>query len=155
MLPARNRFCRGLRNSIFWPIITNIYGEGEESGRFIVSMLRTLKSNKDFKMTSGKQLYDFIHIEDATEAFYKIALYGVEGRKYVVGSGNVKPLKEWVKDVPDIIGSNGRLLFGESDYNVVYLEKDVFSTKELVEDTGFYPRIDFNQRIKSVADSLM
>lgn len=148
-------FARTCGIEFFWPIITNIYGEGEESERFIISMLRTLKMNKDFKMTSGKQMYDFIHLEDATDAFYRIAQYGIVGRKYVIGSGDVKPLKEWVKDIPKIIGSKGRLLFGESDYHGVNLDKDVFSTSELTEDTGFYPKIDFKCRIKSVADRVI
>ena len=43
-------------------IISNVYGEGEVSNRFICSTLKKIINDEDIAFTSGEQMYDFIHI---------------------------------------------------------------------------------------------
>jgi nucleoside-diphosphate-sugar epimerase len=135
----------------FWPIITNIYGEGEVSPRLINTMIRNLLDGKRQVLSRGEQLYDFIHIEDAANAYYLIGERGKEFENYVIGSGNARPLKEFLCILRDIVNSNVELGFGELPFNGIYLPKEAYDTTVLERDTGFKPQIAFEEGIRRTA----
>ena len=64
---ASETVCRAVaRNKdveFIWPIIVNVYGEGETNPRLINSMIYHMEEGTPFHMRSCEQLYDFIHIE--------------------------------------------------------------------------------------------
>jgi nucleoside-diphosphate-sugar epimerase len=135
----------------FWPIITNIYGEGENSPRLINTMIRNLLSGKRQSLSEGNQIYDFIYLSDAARAFFLIGEKGVEFKNYVIGSGNARPLKEFLYVLRDVVNPNGELGFGEMPFNGIYLDKELFDTTVLEQDTGFKPDVSFEEGIKRVA----
>jgi nucleoside-diphosphate-sugar epimerase len=136
----------------FWPIITNIYGEGEKSPRLINSMLRNLLSGKSQPLSQGEQIYDFIHISDAAAAFADIGERGREFERYVIGSGNAKPLKEFLTELRDIVAPNIELKFGEMPFNGIYLPREDYDTTPLNRDTGFAPKLTFTEGIRRTTD---
>lgn len=137
-----------------WPLITNCYGVGEESDRFINSLLKRLIRNEDVAVSEGTQLYDFVYIDDVARAFYLIGEHGKNGKRYLIGSGEAKQHREWIEKIPQFIGSTGKLKFGEYKYSGIYLEKKDFDITDLVEDTGFIPVISFEEGIKRTASYL-
>lgn len=140
----------------FWPIITNTYGEGENSGRLINTIIRKIFIGEVPLLSEGKQNYDFVHIDDVANAFYLIGEMGVDGSNYIIGSGNTKPLKEYLQLVGDIANyrnnSNIALGFGRVKNNVIFLSKDSFDTHQLIKDTGFMPHISFEEGIRKTVD---
>lgn len=140
-----------LEIDFIWPMITNCYGVGEESNRFINSLLKRLIKNEDVAVSEGTQLYDFVYIDDVVRAFYLIGEYGKSGKCYVIGSGKAKRHREWIEQIPRLIGSTGQLKFGEYIYEGIYLEKKDFDITSLVEDTGFSPLISFEEGIRMTA----
>ncbi|MBD5555756.1 MAG: NAD(P)-dependent oxidoreductase [Roseburia sp.] len=151
-------FCRTLAGELgidfIWPMITNCYGVGEESNRFINSLLKRLIKNEDVAVSEGMQLYDFVYIDDVAKAFYLIGEYGKNNKQYVIGSGQAKPHREWIEPIPKLIGSSGNLKFGEYKYDGIYLKKEELDITELVHDTGFAPSVSFEKGIRMTADSL-
>ncbi len=135
----------------FWPIITNIYGEGEKSPRLINTMIRKLLDGKHQALSEGNQIYDFIHISDAARAFADIGFSGVEYRTYVIGSGGAKPLKEFLTELRDIVNPDAELGFGEMEFNGIYLDQDDYSIEQLSKDTGFLPKLTFAQGIQQTS----
>lgn len=140
----------------FWPVVANAYGEGEMSQRLVNSVIRSIIKGESPKLSAGKQNYDFLHIEDVSHAFYLIAEKGIDGTNYIIGSGDVKPLREYLEVVGkianDAVGKNIPLGFGEIVSNVIYLPETVFSISQLVEDTGFTPTISFEEGIRRTVD---
>jgi nucleoside-diphosphate-sugar epimerase len=136
----------------FWPIITNIYGEGEHSPRLINTLIRRLLAGERPSLSEGNQIYDFIHISDAARAFYLIGEKGNEFSPYVIASGNARPLKEFLCILRDIVNPNAELGFGEFPFNGIYLPKEVYSTAVLNRDTGFETRISFEEGIRRVSE---
>lgn len=61
---------------LVWPMITNAYGVGEFSPRFVNSTLRKIIHNEPLQFTSGIQNYDFVYITDVARAFFLIAEHG-------------------------------------------------------------------------------
>ena len=50
----------------------------------------------------GNQYYDFVHVSDVARALILIAEKGVDGTNYTIGSGDAKPLKEFLKIVGQV-----------------------------------------------------
>ncbi len=145
-----------LKIRFFWPVVANAYGEGEVSKRLINTVIRSVLQGESPKLSAGKQNYDFLHIEDVAHAFYLIAEKGVDGTNYIIGSGDAKPLREYLEVVGkianDAAGTDISLGFGEIVSNVVYLPESVFSIEQLVKDTGFAPTITFEEGVKRTVD---
>lgn len=139
----------------FWPLI-NTYGEGERSARLINTVIRKIYNGEKPSLSSGKQYYDFVHVSDVARALYLIGDRGVDGTNYVITSGNAKPLKLFLKEVGHIAnevngGTQIPLGFGEKTDNVISLPKKIFKDKKLKIDTGFEPKVSFEEGIRRTA----
>ena len=135
-----------------WPIITNTYGVGEVSKRLVYSTIKTLQKRISPKFTDATQNYDFVYISDVASAYYLLGKYGKSCRNYVIGSGNVKPLKEYLQKLGEIINCDVELKFGAVPFNGIHLPRERFDITKLVEDTGYKPCVTFEQGIKLVDD---
>lgn len=140
----------------FWPIITNAYGIGENSGRLVNTVIRKIFNGQVPDLSEGYQNYDFIYIDDVSNAFYLIGERGIDGTNYIIGSGIVKPLKEYIQIVGDIansyIHSNIKLGFGNINTNAVFLPEYCFDISQLEKDTGFTPCVSFEEGIRITVD---
>ena len=145
--------CGNYGMKFFWPIITNTYGPGENSERLICSIIRNLLAGKTMELSQGNQLYDFIYIDDLVEAFYLIGKYGIDGNNYILGSGQPKPLKEWLLDLEKIVNeyvSNSyiKLAFGKKQGDVTYLCKQAFDISNIEKDMEFKAQTSFEEGIR-------
>lgn len=147
---------KGMR--FFWPIVSNAYGDGENSKRLINSIIREMMEGKQPALSPGKQNYDFVYISDVAHAFYLIGEYGVDGTNYFIGSGKVRPLKEYLQKVGELVnqanGTNIELGFGKMQANVVYLPEEAFDVKTLQDHTGFCPMVSFEDGIRRTIRSI-
>lgn len=133
--------------NFFWPVISNAYGEGEESGRLINMIIRQVLVGESPDLSSGEQYYDFVHISDVAKAFYLIGEQGKNGSNYIIGSGYARPLKEFLSEVGRIANPNVQLGFGKIKASVVNLPHETFNMTNLIEDTGFKPKVSFEEGI--------
>jgi len=135
----------------FWPLI-NTYGEGERSARLVNTIIRKIFNGESPDLSAATQYYDFVHIIDVARALYLIADKGVDGTNYAIGSGEAKPLKEFLDIVGrvanEINGSDMSLGYGRITSNVISLPKETFDVKKLSSDTGFKPTISFEEGVR-------
>lgn len=139
----------------FWPLI-NTFGEEETSARLVNTVIRKIFKGESPNLSSGNQYYDFVHVNDVARALYLIAEKGIDGTNYVIGSGNSKPLRDFLQVVGEIAnrihgGEAIPLGFGRITSNVVYLPKETFNSEKLNKDTGFYPEISFEEGVERTA----
>lgn len=140
----------------FWPIITNAYGEGEQSGRLINTVIRKILTGESPELSEGKQLYDFVHVSDVARAFYLIGEKGIDGANYTIGSGDAKPLRDFLSQVGEIANAvKGApniepipLQFGAIKSNIVFLSDAFFDSGRLTIDTGYVPQISFDVGVR-------
>ena len=141
----------------FWPLI-NTYGEEERSARLVNTIIRKVLKGESPDLSAGTQYYDFVHVSDVAHALYLIAEKGIDGRNYVIGSGDAKPLKEFLLEVGKVAnrmrGDDNEILlgFGKIKANVVSLPKETFDVRSLKEDTGFEPNVSFEEGIERTAE---
>lgn len=133
-------------------IISNIYGPGENSPRLVNSSIRKLLGGEHCSFSTGEQLYDFIYIEDAAEAFVLLGNKGKNNGTYYIGSASPKPLKDYLESIRDIVAPDAALGFGEMPFNGVSLNYNEFDINALREDTGFIPKNSFEDGIKKTRD---
>jgi nucleoside-diphosphate-sugar epimerase len=137
----------------FWPLITNIYGPGENSPRLINSMLRNLLAGRRQPLSRGDQLYDFIYLADAARAFRLIAEKGVERRRYVIASGGVRPLRKYLEIIGELASPGADLLgFGEASFAGIHLPREDYDIAPLAEDTGFAAQTSFAEGVRRTLD---
>lgn len=130
-----------------WAIITNIYGVGEKSPRFINNILRDVLGGQPIKLnTTGEQLYDFVYIDDGARAFYDLACLGRDNVEYVIGSGDARPLREWVWDICEVFKLKDEPQFGEQLVDCCLPFHD-FSIAAITKHTGWKPEVTFKRGI--------
>lgn len=128
-------------------IISNVYGRGEWSERFINMTLRKIIMGDKISFTSGTQLYDFIHIKDAVEAFYLIGEYGQAYKDYYIGSNDVRSLRKYIEELFECLPVEIEPEFGEIPYDGISLSYEEFNRENLKKDTGFQCKVSFQEGI--------
>ena len=126
-----------------WVRILSTYGEFDGVHTMVMSLIRDFSEGKRAACTKGEQMWDYLYCDDAADAFFLAATKGVDGKVYPVGSGQVRPLAEYIKDIRDVTAPSLDIGFGEVDYypgQVMYLCADL---TELQNDTGFAPKTEF------------
>ena len=129
--------------------ISNVYGEGEISARFINTTIREMLQGKRVKFTEAKQMYDFVYIEDAVEMLKLIGEKGVSNKNYYVGSMQPRVLREYIYELRDSINKELELGIGENkNYVGVSLNYKEFDINACKEDFCFMPQYTFKEGIK-------
>lgn len=139
----------------FWPLI-NTYGEEEESARLVNTVIRKIFNHESPDLSAGTQYYDFVHVADVARALMLIAEKGVDGTNYTIGSGEAKPLREFLEIIGQVAnrlngGTDVPLGFGKITNNVVSLPLNLFDVTKLANDTGFKPEVSFEEGIERTA----
>ncbi|MCQ2481966.1 MAG: NAD(P)-dependent oxidoreductase [Clostridia bacterium] len=140
----------GIRH--IWTRILSVYGPYDGLHTMVMSGIGNLMDGLKASYTKGEQMWDYIYCKDAANAFYLAATKGKDGSVYPIGSGNVRPLKDYITDIRDAVNPSAELGFGEVDYypgQVMYLCADISS---LTEDTGFIPQYSFAEGIKETVE---
>ncbi len=133
-------------------IITNIYGAGEKSARLINTSIRQLLAGEHCSFTEGKQTYDFIYITDAIASVVEVADKGKAFNRYYIGSGNPKPLREFLLEMRDVVAPGVELGLGDLPFNGIDISYSQFKLKKVEEDTGYKNKISFKDGIKMTMD---
>jgi nucleoside-diphosphate-sugar epimerase len=128
---------------LLWPMITNAYGVGELSPRFVNTTLRKIINGEPLQFTAGTQNYDFVYVTDVARAFYAVAQDGVPFKEYIIGSGNARPLREFILEMQQALAPDAVPLFGDVPFTGTNLPLSAFDTSELEQDCSFKPLVPF------------
>lgn len=128
-------------------IISNIYGPGEVSRRFLNNVVRALVKNETLKLTEGYQLYDFIYTDDAMRMIQAVAERGEPFASYYIGNEEQRPLREFVLEAKTITGSSSELLFGAIPFTGQALNYKEFDCKK-IRKLGVIPHVSFEMGVR-------
>ena len=144
--------CKPVANQIgidlVWGYITNTFGVGELSPRLINSTIRKCINHESLDFTAGTQNYDFIYIDDVAKAFYLLGQKGKANKGYMIGSGQARPLKEYLSLLVKTCDKDAVPNFGNIPFTGVNQSLDTFSIKEIQNDCGFKPSVSFEEGVK-------
>lgn len=133
-------------------IITNIYGIGEKSARMIYTSINKLLKKEHCSFTEGYQTYDFIYISDAINSIIAVAEKGKAFNRYYIGSGEPKPLREFLIEMKNIVDPEAEIGLGDIPFKGIDISYSQFELKKVEEDTGYINEISFSNGIKMTAE---
>ena len=139
--------CEQLGMDHIWTRILSVYGPFDGKDTLIMYAIRTLLKGEVPALSAGEQVWDYLYSEDAGEALFLLGDKGISGKTYPLGSGQGRPLKEYIMELRDQIDPQADLGFGKIPYGpeqVMHLCADL---SELTEDTGFACRVPFREGI--------
>jgi UDP-glucose 4-epimerase len=97
--------------------VFNIFGEDMPGNFFLNEMMQTINQNHLFKMTSGEQIRDFLHIEDLLATIIKITETGALNHETInVCSGKGAKLKDLALSYARKTGKEHLLQIGALPY---------------------------------------
>lgn len=150
--------CKSVASNIgidlLWPMITNAYGVGELSPRFLNTTLRKIIKGEPLRFTSATQNYDFVYVSDVAKAFYLVAKNGKPFYEYMIGSGDAKPLRQFILEMVNSCDPDSVPLFGDVPFTGTNIPLSVFDISNIKTDCGFKPEISFAQGTKITMDWL-
>lgn len=153
---AARGICKPIANSLgidlCWAVITNAYGVGEISPRFVNTTLRKIINRESLQFTAGTQNYDFIYVSDVANAFYLIGEKGKANKEYTIGSGNAKPLKEFILEMQSALAPENKPVFGDVPFTGVDMPLKDFDISDIKNDCGFVPEVSFAEGTKMTMD---
>ncbi len=144
--------CGQLGVEHIWARILSVYGPYDGENTLVSSLIRKLLGNERPRCTAGEQVWDYIYAKDAARAMSLLGERGVPGRVYCIGSGEARPLREYVLAVRDAVNPGAEIGFGEIPYSpgqVMHLQADITG---LSRDTGFRPEYSFEEGIAETVD---
>ena len=142
--------CMQLGVRFNWIRIVSTYGINDAPFTLISYVISELKAGKSPELTKCEQIWDYTYCDDAARAFLAVAEKGVDGKFYALGSGNARKLADYIRDIQLIINPDISIGYGKRDY---YPHQPMFlavDNSDLVNDTGWKPRIGFTDGIKGI-----
>tara|TARA_B100000212_G_scaffold335314_1_gene307112 strand:+ start:6394 stop:7218 length:825 start_codon:yes stop_codon:yes gene_type:complete len=111
---AKNCLLHSLRNlctlnsvNWCWGRIFYPFGPEQNEKSLIPSLIKAIKNNDDFfRISSGKQLRDFIHVDDVAKILIFLIENDVMNGIYNIGSGKPKSIIDFVKEIKRERNSN-------------------------------------------------
>lgn len=130
-----------------WARILSVYGPHDGARTLISIAIDDMIKYKDTSFTPCEQIWDYMFSEDAARALLLAAQKGTHGSTYVIGSGEVHLLKEYIQKIAELTNYKKEIGFGKRPYNdkqVMYLQADISALTEL----GFKSRVSFEEGIQ-------
>ena len=146
--------CKKLKLPCIYAVITGIYGADRSDNNVITYCVKQLLQKKEPEFTKLEQLWDYIHIDDLVHALFLVATKGKDGAFYSIGHGDNWPLYNYINIIRNRIDPALPLGIGKIPYMSDTLPSSCIDLTSIQEDTGFIPRISFEDGIESVIRNL-
>jgi NAD-dependent epimerase/dehydratase len=130
-----------------WAYLSNTYGIGNRTSNFVNFASKTMLEGKKAEFTPGEQMYDFVYVTDTAQALYLLGEKGKNNYGYYIGSTKPKKLKYFIQEIRDAIDPQIPLYLGAIPFNGITQPAEVFDCSKLVQDTGYTPKVSFEEGI--------
>lgn len=98
---------------LIWLRVFSVYGPQDSADTLLSSLIRQLLGGIRPRLTSCEQVWDYLFINDAAEAFITVGATATASGVFNLGSGEPQPLHETITQVRDLIDPSLTLGFGE------------------------------------------
>jgi nucleoside-diphosphate-sugar epimerase len=136
---STQKFCEAVGMNWSWLRVFSVYGPGDHPHWFIPYIIGELRAGRSPKLTKCEQVWDYLFIRDAAEAFIELARKQAGGI-YNLGSGRTVSLRQVVEIISARLDSKTLPEFGAVPYRddqVMHLEADI---RRLTAATGWVPK---------------
>lgn len=146
--------CKELEMECIWPRIFSVYGIHDKKTSMIMSSLIKMLEGEACTFTPAEQRWEYLYSKDAGYAFYLIGETGKAGSIYCIGSGQARPLKEYIYEMRDAVDPSIEPGIGARPYPVGAVMNLCADISNLQKDTGFAPKYEFAAGIRETIEWL-
>lgn len=146
--------CKEWNIQYIYVVISGIYSADRLDNNVITYCIKKLLNRERPSLTKLEQLWDYINISDVVQGLELIIDKGRDKAFYVLGHGDNWPLANYIYSIRDIIDPNLPLGIGDIPYESERIPMSCVDLSELKNDTGFEPKISFQDGIVEMIESI-
>lgn len=139
--------CVRLNIKCVWVRIFSVYGINDKKDMLMGTIIQKMNVGEHISMTQGIQQWDYLYCSDAGRAFYLIGDKCSHNAVYCLGSGQKRPLKEYIEIISQKLNYSNKIGFGEIPYTKSSVMNLCADITDLTNDVGFIPKVDFETGI--------
>ncbi len=148
------QYAEELGIDFIYVVITGIYAADRRDNNVIFYTIDKLLRGEKPSVTRLEQLWDYVHIRDVAQALALIGDKGRRGAFYAIGRGDNQPLYKYIEIIHRCIDPKLPIGIGEVPYVNDILPSSCIDLSAVYEDTGFVPKINFEDGIREVIDTM-
>lgn len=137
-----------IRQNMIWVVLPSTFGEGRKEDNIISYTITSLLRRERPCYGNLEQMWDFLYVTEVTRALAEIGEKGKYNVTYGIGSGHYRPLRVYIQTIRDMIDPELPLGIGEVQSQSKQTLSSCVNIEELTADTGFRPRITFEDGMK-------
>lgn len=137
--------------SLAWGRVFFLYGPGEKRGRFVPSIVLPLLRGEPAPCSHGRQVRDFLHVEDVAAAFTTLLASDVTG-PVNVASGTPVRLADVAETIGEIIGRPGLVRLGAIPAAANDPAAIVVDVTRLTAEVGWRPKHDLRSGLSQTVE---
>ena len=138
--------------SCFWVRIFSIYGIYDKPTTMISKAISKMLSGEKASFTKAEQRWEYLHSDDAGEAFYLIGEKSEGQKVYCLGNGKARILREYIEILRNSIDTSAEIGIGDIPYTENTVMNLCADISLLQKDTGWQPAISFEEGVKQVIE---
>ena len=123
----------------------NFYSEGMPNKFFLAQLKEKLLEGKDFDMTEGEQLRDFIHINDVVEALILSLNENINNEVFNICTGTGRSIRDIAIQLKKDLKSNININFGALPYRENEIWEMVGDNTKAKKILGFNPTTELKE----------
>jgi nucleoside-diphosphate-sugar epimerase len=136
---VQSAFARETGISASWARIFFTFGPGEHPNRLVASVIRSLLAGQPAECTHGRQVRDFLHVEDVADALVTLLESPVTG-PVNIGSGEPLSVADLARRVGDLMGRPDLIRLGARATSMEEPPLVVADVTRLRTEVGWRPR---------------
>lgn len=143
--------CKKLKIKGIWNRIFSLYGPGDNHEYFIPYIINSFLHKSNPKVTSCEQLWDYLYIEDAAEAFYAQYLNQCMGL-FNICYGTTISLKDVVHLIEQYFNDSPQIQFGSISYTKNQTMILSGNNKKIKKFTGWAPKTTIEKGLQQTIE---
>jgi nucleoside-diphosphate-sugar epimerase len=151
LLQVLEAFAKQSGLSFAWLRFFYLYGPWEDERRLVPTVIRRLLRGESVDLTTGEQVRDYIHVEDAAAAVVAAATSSLTGPVNIC-TGERTMIRGIAEAIGRQIGRPGLLRFGARPSDPDDPPVICGDNRKLVEATGWRPKFDLECGLRSTID---
>lgn len=130
-----------------WGRLFNVFGPGENPARLIPKVIRTLLRGESLPFDEGLIVRDFLHVDDAGDAFAALFESSVQG-PVNIASGEPLSIRELITNIACQLAASDRIEFGALPGLPGQPAQVVAAVRRLRGEVGWQPPSNLTQRLR-------
>lgn len=146
------KLCQAYGIGFAWLRFTAAYGPMDDHNHMIPDLILKLLRGEKPSLTLGEQRWDYLYVEDAVEAIWRVAITPEAQGIFNLGSGEAHSIRSIVERIRDLIGPDLSLGFGEVPYRsdqIMHLQADISHLRQV---TGWSPQVRLDEGLRRTVE---